>query len=413
MSNRTVFIIIGCVLLLFILSLSMCFEIKTVPDVNWNKSLKYELKDPNGTWLLKSMLEETYGKDKVQGIDSDSLNFDSLSTNNLYVYVGSSINFDYEKKDSLLHWVAKGNSALFITNALNFNMPYTYADMNDSTESHIYIEQSSARDSVLKFYYSALGDTIQNTFDYISYGNSLKEISIERYNYFTDENYTFFDPLIAINDSSSIFISRDFGQGFFYFHSIPKLFVNVAAFQDFHLDHYNYLVSNFDPNKIYLDEKRNDPYSSESDDPEKESPLQFILATPALKWAYYTLLSGLILFVLFGSKRKQKAIPTVEENKNTSLEYVQTVSQLYESQNQNRKLVQQMKHIFFAKMKAKYYLDHQDPEYVYLLSRKSKIDASEIETLIKKLDNSDHYEFTDNQLVKLYQRLETFYKNCK
>jgi len=411
MSNRTVFIIIGTLLLLVILSMSMCFEVKEVADVNWNKQFKYELKDPNGAWLFKSMFEETYGEENVILIDSDTLGLDSLSTSDLYVYLGYSTNYRYEKEDSLFNWIAKGNDALIVCNVVNLGIPYDHNTISDTLDYYLNLDQESEQDTVLNLSFFNSLDSTYKELEYISRGRSIDETSPERFYHFTNENNEDFEPLISVHDSSSIFLKRDFGKGTLYFHCIPKLFVNVASHQDFYLEHYNYVISHFNPSKVYLDQRT----EGQNTDPleERQSPLQFILATPSLKWAYYTLLGGLLLFVLFGSKRKQKAIPTMEENKNTSLEYIQTVSQLYQSQNQNKKLVQHMKHIFLAKMKSKYYLDRKNPDYNHLLSRKSKMPESEIETLLKKLDTSEHYEFSDDQLISLYQQLEKFYKNCK
>jgi len=411
MSNRTTFIILGILMLLVIVSMATCLEIKKVPDVNWDKKYEFDLTEPNGTWLFKSMVEELFGEEKTILLKEDSLNFNYGQSNDLYIYLGYFTELRESKRDSIVNWVKNGNSALIISHYSNFELPYEIEF--DSSEYYLKAETSNFRDSILSFYFKPDQDNTDTLTEgtYNHFGRTLDEPEFTYFYYFNNEMNEEFSPLLHVSDTSSLMVMNTHGEGEIFFHSAPEFFVNVASFQDFYLAHFNFVLSHFDPDTIYLDQP--DENYSYNNDTEKASPLQFILSSPALKWAYYTLLMGVLIFIWFGSKRKQKEIQTVQENKNTSLEYINTVSLLYESQNQNQKLVQQMRHIFFEKMKSKYYIDQKNPDYNYLLSRKSKVDISDIEKIIKKLDSSLHYEFTDDQLIKLHQQLETFYKNCK
>jgi hypothetical protein len=58
----------------------------------------------------------------------------------------------------------------------------------------------------------------------------------------------------------------------------------------------------------------------ETDTPLSMSPMRFILNNPPLRYAWYLLLLGLLIFVLFNAKRKQRIVPVIEPLKNTSLD---------------------------------------------------------------------------------------------
>ena len=75
--------------------------------------------------------------------------------------------------------------------------------------------------------------------------------------------------------------------------------------------------------------------------------LRFLFTTPSLTWAYYLTLAGLGLFMIFESKRRQRVIPVIEPVKNKSLEFVETVGQLY---------YQQADHASIAEKKIQYWL---------------------------------------------------------
>ena len=113
-------------------------------------------------------------------------------------------------------------------------------------------------------------------------------------------------------------------------------------------------------------------------------------------------------------KRKQRVIPTLEQNENTSLEYINTVSDLYRTQNQHHKLAKQLKLIFHQWVRKKYFLQPGEPGYAKKISKKSRIPEEEVERLINRLKASQNNQrFDAIQLTNLHRDLEQFYKNSQ
>ncbi len=70
-----------------------------------------------------------------------------------------------------------------------------------------------------------------------------------------------------------------------------------------------------------------------------EGPLEFILSEPALRTAWYLILAGTILYLMFGAKRKQRIVAAMENMENTSIEYAEVISQMFMKQKDHKKLI--------------------------------------------------------------------------
>ena len=70
------------------------------------------------------------------------------------------------------------------------------------------------------------------------------------------------------------------------------------------------------------------------------TPLRVILTKPALKWAWYTALIGMIIFVIFHAKRRQRIIPVITPPANDSKEFVETVSRVYLNQKHHKNIAE-------------------------------------------------------------------------
>ena len=79
-----------------------------------------------------------------------------------------------------------------------------------------------------------------------------------------------------------------------------------------------------------------------------ESPLRFFLSTPALRWMVWLTVSGLLLFFLCTSRRRQRVIPVIVPPSNKSMEFVKLIGTLYHQWLDNKDLVRK-KYVFFAR----------------------------------------------------------------
>ncbi len=70
-----------------------------------------------------------------------------------------------------------------------------------------------------------------------------------------------------------------------------------------------------------------------------------------------------------------------------------------------------MRNIFYHKMQKKYFVAPDNPNYVAVLAKKSKISTTELQFVMDRFKNlDDNFDFRGDQLVSLNRRLEHIYK---
>lgn len=103
------------------------------------------------------------------------------------------------------------------------------------------------------------------------------------------------------------------------------------------------------------------------------SPLSFILANPPLRYALYMIVAGVMLFILFNAKRRQRVITVKTPNRNTSVEFVRTIGNLYYQKISIPDLLKMRLGFLKERLKTDYQmsLDQNDAELIDRLSNKT------------------------------------------
>jgi len=469
-ANKQLLALIVGITIIVLGLMALIFEIRTVPDYNWYDRDDYESKEPNGLYLIAELMNKQYGAEKITYNDSDTL-YVNDEIDQLYIAIGKNISFNNKEEKKLIEFVEAGNTALLVSPQLRIDIPLDsyYANLQadtlyaDSTHIEYYAEVDSSTyiiktnddtsgydtedydtsyvyDNYEDDYYESLFDSIyrvQNHFrsyydssfvfgftpfdsidgdyEYLHYSGDFSDAksriihSISPISEAKQESISY-EELAYISYERAFFIKFKLGTGEMYVHVLPELFANVASRQSFYRDHYNYVFSNFDPSNVLVDKGR---YRFDFTPQEyKKSPLEFVLKTPSLAWAYYLLIASLIAYMVFRGKRYQRVIPVQEKNENTSLQYIKTLSTLYQGQNQNNKLVMHMRDVFYNKIKSKYFLDPKNERYTELLARKAKVKEQEIVTILHKFESAKNSDYNDDQLIVLHNQIESFHKKC-
>lgn len=403
------------------LLLSSLLEYREESDLDWKSKFTYDSKDPYGAWMFDNMVKSYFDSNKVVYHYRDTLLSDLDTTGMLYIMFGNRFTYRKEETSELIDFVRRGNSALIIGKS-----SWTEDSTNYFSGNYAY----SNKDSILNFYFE--NDMMGIQYSYAHYVKGFDEKKFLNYRTFdlaasaevdavqteyNDNTYStkvqdkgITNPLGSIN-GHTVYLKTDIDSGSIYQHTVPEMFINHASKQDYYVGYLNKIFESFDPEFVVLDHPSFNKMRSSGN---TNSPLQFILSQKPLRTAYYLILVSSLLFVIFKSKRKQRAIPVLEKNRNTTLEYVETLSNLFSSQNQSARLIPHIKNYFYHTVKKKYYLDEKNPDFVKLLSKKSKFDYDELQIIVKMLDNADKgYAYPDDQLINLHRRVEIFYKTAK
>lgn len=395
--NKYLAIIIAIVLLVVAIVASLT-EYREVSENKWDEKYDLDDKQPMGLYIFKE-LTNRYFKDIP--ITTDGTPEDTIGSNSLYIQIAPYY-LDTATVDTLLSIASAGNDVLIIGNFLNDRVADTLPQ---------YFEDIYVADSILSFNFTNSEIASDTNYSYQIHDEEFEPSSESFYllqGWEWDEDLQFIE--VATDDSLALMLSFPFGEGRVYYHMKKELIYNYSYRQPQMFEYTQKIFSHFDPQHVYL----LDPDSENSANHANKNPLEYIMSQPALKAAYYLLLLGTLLYVFFGGKRKQKIIPVLSKNENTSLEYIATVSQLFYQQEQHEKIVVHMRNIFHHKMKKKFFVDPDHPNYVDILAKKSKISKTELQYIMDRFKNlDDNYSFRGDQLVSLNRRLESIYKEIK
>lgn len=421
MNNRRYILFI--VLLLVLALLTLLFYSNRKQRFDWSPSYQEASKEPYGAFVIAELLKKYFSGESFQ-ILNDSIN-GVLPTNDTaanYVFIGEGLFMDSMDVQTLLKFVEKGNTAFISSRTIPYDLMF-YVYYEECNENY-WEDYASIEDSSVALNLNASKLQVRKDFSYNFYYRG----KLRKYDWnYIDEKYfcedgSGFDALGRQNDALINFAKVRYGEGTFYLHTTPLAFSNIAMLDSIHLSYANRVFSYLTPGKIYWDEysktsesvarRRNNSSRALS----KESPLQYILSQPPLAWAWYLLVAMGFLYLLFGTKRRQRVIPVLEANTNTSLAFVSTIGRLYFLKNSHKNLALQKMKLFLNFVRERYRLrgSETEEEFVQKLVAKSEVPRALIDKIWRMHRSiSKAYAITEDALIEFHQLMEDFYKKCK
>ena len=384
--------------------------------------------NPTGTHLLYKLLEKYDNSKSIQRIQTSyySLLEDKLPlTNknkfpNIYVSVGETFNLETKDNDFLFDFVYEGNHAFISFESLHND----FVDfLLPNSETPFYIEGDTAIN--INFFHQKFkqdsGLVIKNA--------SLNYHRRPKYkNWLILNEEALSEEAVEIEylgDFSTICVKMTYGKGSFIFHSLPDAFANSFVAKKEGKNHAEIIFSHLPKGNYYWHENfgKYSTYRGESNPDElqkpkefsRSSPLQYILKVPALTIALVLSMIGLLLYMVVKSKRKQRIIPPIESDKNSSLEFIEVIAKLYQQQNRHDKIINHIYQNFIAFIKQHYYIQfgEADEKTLEKIQLKSGVDIDLINRIFNDLENNKNIKITDNQLIEIYQNIELFHQKCK
>lgn len=421
-NNQRFWLVLG--MLLMVVLLILLFFRKPTKRTDWRPTYQERSEDPYGTFVISELLKKYFpGKafqvlqDSLQGV----LPEDSVRGSH-YIFIGEALYLDSLDIQSLLHFVKNGNTAFIASRTIPSNLMYELGD--EKCDDYYWDDYSYFSDTTvgLNFEYPSLKATKDFKFQFISRnGPRTYEWNYLRDYYLCEEENDLVE-LGYLNDSLVNFVRINYGIGAFYLHTVPYAFSNIAMLDSTSLQYANRTFSHLMPGKIYWDEysKTSENVGRERNNSSRalpqESPLQYVLSQPPLAWAWYLLLVMAWLFLVFRTKRRQRIIPVLEANTNTSLEFVSTIGRLYFLQNNHQQLALQKMKLWLHFVRERYHLKGQETDETFQqkLIAKSEVPENLVDRIFQKYHKIENASgIHDNALIDFHQLLEEFYRTCK
>lgn len=466
-SSNKIAIVIGIIVLISALTLYFLFNSKE--EINWAERYLPREKMPYDTYVIEQLLRNnSQGKPFEVVEDSTHLHLSKEANNELLVFIGRTFFYDEKDLKAIREFVAGGNTFFLSAEGLDrnlFDTLFYYDHLNDLSlqksdsiyDEYIYTHDEEYRDEINNYtihqhpvYYSdiLLGDFASSGIEMNLEGTDISTSLYYIYEFDTIPNsWSYFNPEWIENYSQSAikpkgslraagtilpwnnyynYIEISHGKGKILFHLHPKVFSNYFLKQEGAFDYTSSIFKDLSPSKIiwaeenrkydYLKNLDKEDYRSSPD----ESFMEFILSEPSLRYAWYTLLFAVFLYLLFGAKRKQRTIPVLEKKNNTSIEYAEVIAELFLEEDDHSKLVRMKKELFRSFLRDRYgvktpnnYKELDEP-FLQHLRLKSGIEIQEIKALF---ENWFHIEAVGivytSDMLEFNKKLESFYQNSK
>jgi len=197
------------------------------------------------------------------------------------------------------------------------------------------------------------------------------------------------------------FIKVPVGHGSFLLHTQPAAFTNFYLLKGSHYKYTEQLVSHVKDGNIYWFSERKSGVSG--------SPLRYVMAQPALKWAIYLGLIGLVIFMFFNAKRKQRIIPEIAPVRNTTVDFTKTIGNLYYQEGNHHTIIDKKIIYFLERVRNEYLIDTYslDDEFVEKLHLKTGKSVEDIRNLVKIIKVHRHkFESTEADVIEINKAIE-------
>lgn len=201
------------------------------------------------------------------------------------------------------------------------------------------------------------------------------------------------------------FIKINEGKGQIYLHTHPESFGNFFFLRRSHYAYVEEILEQFETHKnLYLDAY------FKSGKQIATSPLQYMLKNRALKWMFYSLIVSILLLLIFMAKRKQRAIPVVLPYPNKSVEFIRTISDVFQKKQTHAEFVS-MK---IDQLHKKWFLDYgisKNPsdEELQTIAQKKEIDINDIKNDLKQIKKiSNKLEIEQRDLKKVIRIVKKY-----
>lgn len=204
------------------------------------------------------------------------------------------------------------------------------------------------------------------------------------------------------------FIKIKFKSGNFFLHIQP------AAFTNFHLLKKN----NFEYAEKVLSylPKADVIWYTKNQNGEKisTSPLRFIFSQPALKAAWFLFLTGMLLFMIFNAKRRQRVVPIIKPLQNSSVDFTKTIGNLYYQEGEHGNLIDKKIIYFLDKIRSQYLLETiiLDDNFIKKLHQKSGKNLVDIQNIVFSINHhrKNNFESIEADLIELNAAIERFFE---
>ncbi|MBA4139776.1 MAG: hypothetical protein H0X70_04595 [Segetibacter sp.] len=389
---RSFMIVFSVLFILYIIA-----EINKPKPIDWTVTISKNDKNPYGGFIVYQQLKNIFPKAGIQSFRMPVYNQvnKSKETNSAYFIIGPTLALPATDFAALKKYVRNGNTVVASANMFHKSF-LGFFGIETATPVSLSFHDSSG----INFVNPALKAHENYTF---------LTATIDQYFSKIDTAKT---TIISTNNKNKpVYIKVPYGKGVFYIHANPLCFSNYFLLYKNNAAYTAKVLSYLpaETSKIYWDEfYKLGPEGA-------ATPFRFILSNEFLRWALRLSLIGLVLYVFFEMKRRQRVIPVITPLKNSTLEFVKTVAGVYFNDKDNNSIVDKKVSHFLEFVRSRFNIatHNMDEDFIQQLHRKSGVDKDKVSELVKLFSALPaQTRVTDIMLLNLDRNIDHFYKQA-
>lgn len=338
---------IYAVIFIVVMVILALLEVNKKETTDWRKNFDINEKSPFGLFVFNNEAKYLF-KNNLKKIDRAPYEYYSQRQKDIHNIVIIETDIDTESWKKVMDQVSNGSDAMLIMQ----RVPKEIADSIGFHSSEISFEEENVLKLTDKQY--------QNDF-----------IQLDKFP--SGRGFSFIKPGVQVlgktvekkNTDQANFIKVKFGKGNFYIHNEPLFLTNYYLLKPGNVKYAEDVFS-------YLQD-RETIWFVESNTKTSRFFMRFVLGNPALKYAWWIFLGGLLLFIFFNAKRKQRIVPVIEPLRNTSLDFVKSIGNLYLQEGDFHDMMAKKAQYFLNKVRLDLLIDTQnlDEEFAKKLQLKT------------------------------------------
>lgn len=380
--------------LLITLIILTIIKIVEPQEIDWTKSFAKKDKIPYGGFIISDIAAELFPESEFEIKEFPIYNIlkDNYYYKTNYIFINNYFSPDRLDVEYLLDYVSSGNNVFISAFGI-------YGSLADSLKILTYDEFFSQDSVNINF---TLNDLKTETGFSFFRGNFK--------NYFSEYD-TSMVPVLGKNEFGNVnFLRIKYGEGNFFLNTVPLAFTNYHLLNSGNNEYVYKALSHLPDQKTFWDDyyKDGNKYTA--------STLQYILSQESLTWAYYIILASAFLFIFFYGRRKQRIIPVIPPLKNTTVEFVETVGNLYYQQKDYKDIAEKKISFFLDYIRTKYFIKttNIDEETIRKISEKSSMPEGKINSIFRNISKVRRSPgISEDELININYQIEKFYERTK
>ena len=364
-------------------------------ELDWTITYHHADKNPFGGYVLNNFIGSVFTENLIHKSNYTLYElYDSLQKPVNFISISTRFNPGKEDVNALLKNIERGGTAFIAAQYFNG----LFADTLSLNTSDYFFD-------------SAFGAFNQNDTSSLTFKNPAVQPSLPYrfprnniHNYFSESDST--SMVVVENDLNlPVTIKINLGKGALYLNSTPLSFTNAYLLHENNFQFAELSLSHLPNRETYWTEFYHLGRL------EARTPLRFILSTEPLRWAYYITTSSVLLFILFEIKRRQRIIPIVNPLSNTSIEFVNTVANLYYQSNDHKNIAEKRIRYMFEQLLSIHSIHTQTitDEMITVIARKTGNTEGDVHDLFSTIQSIRvKKSITSDELIDLNKKIDRF-----